>query len=36
MAALKYKALLNNSRSEKCGKKIQVAAYNGARTVYRS
>ena len=34
LAALQYKALYNISRREKWGKKIQAAAYNGARTVY--
>ena len=30
LAALQYKPLYNISRSEKWGKKIQAAAYNGA------
>ena len=32
--ALQYKPLYNINRSEKWGKKIQTAGYNGARTVY--
>ena len=32
---LQYKPLYNISRSERRGKKIQGAAYNGARTVFR-
>ena len=31
--SVQYKTLYNISRSEKWGKKIQAAAYNGARTV---
>ena len=34
LAPLKYKQLYNISRSEKWGKKIQVAAYIGTRTIY--
>ena len=33
LAALQYKLLYNISPSEKWGKKIQAAAYNGARKV---
>ena len=33
LAPLQYKPLYNISRSEKWGKKIQAAAYNGVRTV---
>ena len=33
LAALQYKPLYNISCSEKWGKKIQAAAYNGARTI---
>jgi hypothetical protein len=33
LAALQYKPLYNISRSEKWGKEIQAAAYNGAHTV---
>ena len=35
LGALQYKPLYNNSRSEKWGKKIKAAAYNGAHTVYK-
>ena len=34
LAALQYEPLFNISCSEKWVKKIQAAAYNGARTVY--
>ena len=34
LSALQYKPLYNISRSEKWDKKIQAAAYNGARTVF--
>ena len=33
LAALQYKPLYSISHGEKWGKKIQAAAYNGARTV---
>ena len=34
LTSLQYKPLSNINRSEKWGKKIQTAGYNGARTVY--
>ena len=36
LTSLQYKPLYNINRSEKWGKKIQTAGYNGARTVIRS
>ena len=36
LTSLQYKPLYNINRSEKWGKKIQTAGYNGARTVHNN